>query len=276
MNLLQSLILGLIQGLTEFLPVSSSGHLVLFENLFGLESAESSNLFFDVLLHFGTLIAVVIAFRKDIAELIHVFVEMFRKGDPNRQRDLFKRRMILMLLVATLPLVLIMPIKDVFEGARAYPWIVGIALIITAGLLFFSDRVKKGNKDEKNATVFDALLVGVMQALAVTPGISRSGSTISMGVFRGFERNFAVKFSFILSLPAVLGATLLETKDAIEAGIDFSLMPIYLAGMLVAGVSGFFAIKLVKYIANKGKFGWFAIYCAAAGIITIIVSLIQK
>ncbi len=274
MNLIQSIILGLIQGLTEFLPVSSSGHLVIFENLFKLESAESSNLFFDVLLHFGTLVAVVIAFRQDIAELLRAFFGMFRRGDPNRQRDLFSRRLILMLVVGTLPLLAIMPVKDVIEGARAYPWIVGIALFVTAGLLFLADRVGKGRKTEKNATMLDALLIGLMQAVAVTPGISRSGSTISMGVFRGFERNFAVKFSFLLSLPAVLGATLLETADAVKTGIDWTLMPVYLAGMVTAGVSGFFAIKLVRYIANKGKFGWFAVYCAAAGIAAIVISFI--
>lgn len=273
MNLIQSLFLGLVQGLTEFLPVSSSGHLVLFENLFNVEGAESSMLF-DVLLHFGTLIAVVIAFRKDIVELWRAFVEMFRKGDPHKKRDHDKRRLILMILIGTLPLFVIMPFKDYLEQVRAFPWIVGIALLVTALLLFLSDRVKRGTKTEKTATMVDALIVGVMQAIAVMPGVSRSGSTISMGVFRGFDRNFAVRFSFLMSLPAVLGATLLEVTDALKENIDWSLLPIYLAGMVVAGVSGFFAIKLVRYIANKGKFGWFAIYCAVVGVVTIVVSLI--
>lgn len=273
MKLIHSIILGLIQGLTEFLPVSSSGHLVLFENLFGLESAENSNLFFDVLLHFGTLVAVVIAFRQDILELLRAFLGMFRRGDPNRERDIAPRRMILLLLVATLPLVAVLPFKDYLEGIRAYPWAVGIALVVTAVLLLLSDRFTRGKKTERSASILDALLVGAMQAVAVTPGISRSGSTITMGVFRGFARDFAVRFSFILSLPAVLGATILETADAIEAGIDWAQMPIYLVGMVVAGVSGFFAIKLVRWIAAKANFKWFALYCAIAGVTAIVVSI---
>lgn len=273
MKLIHSIILGLIQGLTEFLPVSSSGHLVLFENLFGLESAENSNLFFDVLLHFGTLIAVIIAFRRDILELLRAFFGMFSRGDANRERDIAPRRMILLLLVATLPLAAVLPFKSHLEGIRAYPWAVGIALIVTAALLFLSDRFTRGKKTERSAGILDALLVGAMQAVAVTPGISRSGSTITMGVFRGFTRDFAVRFSFILSLPAVLGATILETADAIEAGIDWAQMPIYLVGMAVAGISGFFAIKLVRWIAAKANFKWFALYCAIAGVTAIVVSI---
>ena len=282
MSLIKSLLLGLVQGLAEFLPISSSGHLVLLETLFGFE--DGGDLFFDVLLHFATLIAVFVAYRKEVLEMIREFFAFLAvcigkggKGARETKEEVPPaRRLILLIILATLPLVLVLPVKDVLESARAYPWIVGIALLATGCILFFSDRYGKthrGRKTERSATWKDALLVGVMQAVAVMPGVSRSGSTISMGIFRGFERNFAVRFSFLLSIPAVLGATLVETVDAVQAGIQWNLVPLYLAGMLVAGVSGYFAIKLVRYITNKGKFGWFAFYCWAVGLITVIASL---
>jgi undecaprenyl-diphosphatase len=281
LNIFIALLLGLIQGIAEFLPISSSGHLVLFSNLFGLESAGESNLFFDVLLHFGTLIAVFVYYRKDIAEMISEFFgwigDLF-KGAGKRDRRPVEvppaRRLIFLIIVATLPLFLVLPIKDLLEGIRTRPALVGVALIVTGLVLFLSDRIAKGRKTERSATWLDALFVGVCQAIAVTPGISRSGSTISAGLFCGFERKFAVRFSFLMSLPAVLAATAVTFLDALKAGIDTSLVPIYLAGMAVAGVSGYFAIKLINYIAEKSRFGFFAYYCWAAGVISIIAALL--
>jgi len=278
MTLFKSIILGIIQGLAEFLPISSSGHLVLFETLFGFE--DGGDMFFDVLLHLGTLAAVFVVYRRDIADIIREFFAMLgsfaRKGGAREGRTVPARRMILLIIAATLPLAAVLPIKDVLEKSRAFPWIVGCALICTGLLLFASDKAARGHKTEREAKFTDALAVGAMQAIAVMPGISRSGSTISMSVFRGFDRAFAVRFSFLMSIPAVLGAALIETVDALQAGIDWSLMPIYFAGMAVAAVSGYFAIRLIKYIADKGKFGWFAYYCWAAGLVTIIVSLVSK
>ena len=179
----------------------------------------------------------------------------------------------MMIIVATRPLFAILPIKSKVDALFGNSIFVSCALIVTGFLLFFSDRMARGRKTERTATVLDALLVGCAQALGTLPGISRSGITISAGMLRGYDRTFAVRFSFLMSLPAVFGATLLELIDAVQAGIDTSLLPVYLVGMLVAGVVGYFAIRLVNLLAGKGKFGAFAYYCWAAGAISLAASL---
>jgi len=294
LNIFHAVILGLIQGLAEFLPISSSGHLVLFSNLFGLESAEESNLFFDVLVHLGTLAAVLIVYRKEIAEMVREFFSLIRELFGSRRRNISAapeedpvhnyrgesrrsvhpaRRLIFLIIVATLPLFLILPVKGYIEGMRTRPILVGAALLLTGVILYLSDRISKGRKTERSATWLDALFVGICQAFAVTPGISRSGTTIAGGLFAGFDRKFAVRFSFLMSIPTVIAATLLTFMDALKAGVDTSMIPVYLTGMVVAGVSGFFAIKLLSYLTAKGKFGSFAWYCWAAGLVTIITVL---
>ena len=154
-------------------------------------------------------------------------------------------------------------------------YFIGGALIVTGILLFASDRVRHGHKTEKTATLLDALLVGIGQAIALCPGISRSGMTITAGCFTGFERKFAVRFAFLLSIPAVLGANILTLKDALETNIDWASVPVYLIGVVVAAVSGYASIRLLRYVADKGRFGAFAYYCWAVGLLTIVVQLIK-
>ena len=149
-----------------------------------------------------------------------------------------------------------------------------MALLLTGFLLFWSDRMDKGKKTAKSATMLDALLVGVGQAIAVVPGLSRSGTTISAGLVRGFSRKFAVRFSFLMSIPAVLGANILSIAGAVQEGIDTSLLPAYFIGTAVAAVSGYFAIGLVNLLTNKGKFGNFAYYCWGIGAAAVVASLI--
>ena len=148
-------------------------------------------------------------------------------------------------------------------------------MLFVVSLLFFSDRMTRGNKDLRSATILDVLVVGVGQALAVVPGLSRSGTTIAAGMTRGFSREFAVKFSFLLSIPAVLGANILSLVDAVQEGIDWSLMPMYLVGVVVAAVSGYLSIRLLKFITQRGSFGGFSYYCWGAGLVTLILSLIK-
>ena len=276
MTYLSAIILGLVQGVAEFLPISSSGHLSIFQQFFQLVDVEHDHMLFDVLLHLGTLVAVFIAYRKDIAELLREFFSMvhLRRLPAGTKPDVPARRMILMIIVATLPLFLVLPVKDHVETLYRNTFFIAFALILTGFLLFLSDRMTHGTKNARNATMLDAFLVGVAQAVAVVPGLSRSGTTISAGLARGYERTFAVKFSFLLSIPAVLGANLLSIIDAAKAGIDSSLLPVYLVGVLVAMVSGYAAISLLKYIARKGRFGGFAYYCWGAGIVTLILSLV--
>lgn len=152
---------------------------------------------------------------------------------------------------------------------------IGAALIVTGMLLYFSDRFAKGRKNEKNMTVVDALLVGAAQAVAVVPGLSRSGTTISAGMARGFDRTFAVRFSFLMSIPTVLAATLLQVIDAVQVGLGGLSIWACLLGMVVAGVCGYFAIRLLKFIAEKNRFGGFAYYCWAAGLVALILSLVS-
>ena len=272
MSYLNAILLGLIQGLAEFLPISSSGHLSIFQNFLNIEGAD---LFFDVLLHLGTLIAVFIAYRKEIIELVRDFLSMFNRNQTEGESRAARpnRRMVLLLIVATLPLLLVLPVKDKLESLYTNTFFIGFALIVTGLILFFADRVPKGRKSENNATLVDALIVGVGQALAVVPGLSRSGTTISAGLSRRFDREFAIRFSFLLSIPAVLGANLLSLIDAVKEGVNWSLMPKYLIGMIVAGVSGYFAIRLLRYITQKSKFGVFAYYCWGVGLVTLILSL---
>ncbi len=268
--------MGLLQGITEFLPVSSSGHLSLFQNFFGGKGPDN---LFNVLLHFATLLAVCVVYRRDIAEM---FLEFFRGVkdlcSPGRRKEKVPpaRRLILMLILGTLPLLIVLPFKDAVEQLGGNTLFIGCALLVTGLLLFASDRFAQGKKNEGAMTVPDALFIGCAQALAVVPGLSRSGTTISAGVSRGLARPFAVRFSFLLSLPAVLGATLLEVLDVVKEGVDTALVPQYLVGMAVAAVSGYFAIGLVKLLADKGKFGAFAYYCWAVGALTILATFLVK
>lgn len=276
MSYLQAIILGLVQGITEFLPVSSSGHLAILQSFFGLESTEN-HLLFDVLLHLGTLGAVLITYWGDIAGLTREGLVQLHLKKPRRGQkpDPLRQRMILFILLATLPLVLVVFLRKAVASLYENTFFIGFALLVTGGLLFAADRLGHGTKNERNATLGSVMLVGLSQALATVPGLSRSGTTISVGMFCGFERSFAVKFSFLLSVPAVLGANLLTFIDAVQAGIDFSLLPVYLVGVLAAFVSGFFAISFLRILVQKSRFGSFAYYCWGAGLVTLILSLVS-
>ena len=298
MNMIMSVLMGVVQGIAEFLPISSSGHLTLFQTFFGMEDEESKNMLFTVLLHFGTFLSVCVYYWRDVLDMIREFfllvwglIQIARDGirglmgkEPLRREKPEghippARRMVLLIVVATLPLFVIVPVNGLLEQAFSNSVLVSLALLFTGCILFFSDRLARGHKTAKNATVTDALLVGCAQAVAIIPGISRSGATISAGMLRGFDRNFAVRFSFLMSLPAVVGATLLELKDAATAP-DFAeqvvpLLPVYLVGVVVSAVVGYFAIRLVKSLADKGKFGSFAYYCWAVGAVSLIAGILK-
>ena len=279
MSFFHSILLGLIQGIAEFLPISSSGHLAIAEHLLGLKDAGAVPEFYDVLLHLGTLLAVFVAYWPEIRDIILEFFRGIRDiahhSTPTPVPP--ARRMILLIIVATLPLFVVLPIKDKVESLSGSRMVfIGLALLVTGVLLFASDRVRRGRKNEASATMLDALLVGVGQAIATMPGISRSGMTITAGCFVGYERRFAVRFSFLMSIPAILGANILSLKDAVDAGIDWSQLPVYLVGVITAAVVGYLCIRLLKMIADKGKFGFFAYYCWVVGALTLILNFILK
>ena len=277
MTLFSSVLLGVIQGVTEFLPVSSSGHLAIAEHLLNVSGVSSVPPFFDVLLHLGTLFAVFAAYWEDIRDMILEFFygvsDLVHRTTPSRVPP--ARRMILLIIVGTLPLFAVLPIKDTIESLGDNMYFVAFALLATGCLLFASDRVRRGRKTEKSATMLDALLVGVGQAVATCPGISRSGTTITAGCFVGFDRKFAVRYSFLMSIPAILGANILSLKDALEGEILWAEVPVYLVGVAVSAVVGYACIRLIKLVADKGKFGFFAYYCWLAGIVTLALIFTQ-
>ena len=276
MTYLMSAVLGFLQGVAEFLPISSSGHLSLFQHFFGMEEPDSM---FNILLHFATLIAVCVYYFQDVVEMIVEFlrgVAALFSRTPSRGNPPEGRRLVLLVIVGTLPLFAVLPVESKIEMLGGSPVFVSCALLVTGCVLFLSDRYGGGRKTAKNATIKDALLVGLAQGVATIPGLSRSGCTISAGMAMGFQRKFAVRYSFLLSLPAVFGATLLKVIKTIKAAEPLAegILPKYLLGMAVAGVVGYFSVRLVDLLASKGKFGAFAWYCWGAGLIFLVLSLV--
>ena len=264
------IIQGIIQGLTEFLPISSSGHLSVAQHFLGIEEA---GLLISIVLHLGTLVAVFIAFYKDIWGLIKEFFLTFRdiftgRFSWNNMND--SRRMLFMVIIATLLLVPAYFVKDFFTCMEGDGDIIfeGCAFMFTALLLFLSDACVKGFKTGKDMKVREAVAVGLFQCVALFPGVSRSGSTITTGLFCGLTRETAVKFSFILGIPAILGGSVLEIKDALESGTEFNI-PVLLIGFIVAAAVGVLSIKLVSLVTQKNKFKWFGVYVLILGLLCV-------
>ena len=270
----QAILLGIVQGFAEFLPISSSGHLAVLQNFLAIGDMEN-HLLFDVLLHLGTLGAVLLAFWGDIRGLWNEGLRMvhLKKTRRGEKPDALKRRTIWFLIAATLWLIPAAVLNNVVESLYQNTFFIGFAFLATGVLLFAADRMGHGNKNERGATLGDAIVVGIAQMIAVVPGLSRSGTTISAGLLRGFDRNFAVKFSFLLSIPAVLGANLVSLVKAFAAGVDWSSVPKYLVGVLAAFLAGYAAIYALRLVVQRGKFGGFAYYCWGAGLVTLILSL---
>lgn len=271
MSFWEAVFCGIIQGLTEFLPVSSSGHLALAHSFFGMTGADSC-LSFDILLHLATLAVVFIVYHKDIFGLCTAFFTMLRKlcGGHFRISSLNEaERMALLLIAATLPLAGAFFVKDCSEWLSAYPKAVGVLLIANGILLLTADRfsAKKGNR---LLSVRGALGVGIFQLFATLPGISRSGSTISGGMLFGLSRENAVKFSFLMSVPAIIGANIVNIPEALSTPVEEQVLGYYAVGMVAALISGFAAMKFLSYISAKEKFGFFAYYCMAVGASAIL------
>lgn len=277
MTILEAILQGLIQGFTEFLPVSSSGHLSLFQHFFGLDGEGAMQM--TLVLHLGTLVAVVAAFYKKFIILIKeallmvkdIFTGKFKWKEMNGDR-----RFIMMLIVSILPLFAFYIFNDFFEMLASDDDIIveGCAFLYTATILFLSDRCVKGNKTEGEATVPNALTIGIFQCIALVPGISRSGSTISAGIFSGLRRESAVEYSFILGSPIILAGALLEMGDVGTAVDTIGLVPM-LVGFVTAAVAGIAAIKLIKWLVAKDRFKIFAYYTFALGIAVLAIGVCE-
>ena len=270
MEYISIIIQGIIQGLTEFLPISSSGHLSVAQHFLG---TEETGLLISIVLHLGTLVAVFIAFYKDIWGIIKEFFltigDIFTgKFSWRNMND--SRRMLFMVIIATLLLVPAYFVKDFFTCMEGDGDIIfeGCAFMFTALLLFLSDACVKGFKTGKDMKIRDAIAVGLFQCVALFPGVSRSGSTITAGLFCGLTRETAVKFSFILGIPAILGGSVLEIKDAFESGTEFDI-PLLLVGFAAAAAVGVLSIKLVSLVTKKNKFKWFGVYVLILGLLCV-------
>lgn len=248
MNAFQAILLGLIQGLCEFLPVSSSGHLVLFQQILGVDDP---GILLDTLLHVGTLIAIFVVFRRDIWDMIKKPLS----------------RPVYLLVVATVPAVIAtVLLGDFFELAFTGAFL-GLGFLITSIILFVSGK-KQGQVREMS--YIDALVMGCFQAFAILPGVSRSGSTISGGLFRGLDREQAAKFSFLMSVPAIAGSVVLQLIDILQGNAAaLPVIPVLL-GMLAAAASSLFAIKFMLFIVKRTDLKWFSLYTAILGVLVCL------
>lgn len=275
---LQAAIMGLVQGLTEFLPVSSSGHLVLAKFILGAETDTSA--LFEVLLHVGTLAAVFAVYYKDVWNLIKEGILLiidgvlwiFRKKEFRLYPE---RKMVVMVILVSIPtavLGLLMEkfLEDIFLSSILA---VGLALLITGTVLLLISKIPAGHKKIGEMKTRDALFIGVVQGIATIPGISRSGSTISAGLFCGLDREFAIRFSFLMSIPAILGAAFLKLLKVSSADLALNIGP-YLLGTVIAALVGYLCIRWLLSLLKKNQFHYFGYYCLAVGCIAIIRSII--
>lgn len=276
MSILSAIFLGFVQGVAEFLPISSSGHLAVLQNVFHMQTAEEGHMFFDVLLHLGTVVSIVIVYWKDIVNIVRDTLDFLRSArfsDPQARKEHPGGRFLLMIIIGTLPLFLVLPFHDRLEQLYYSTAFIGAAFILTGCVLFVSDKMAPGRKNERTMRVTDALIIGVCQAIAIIPGISRSGSTITAGIATGQSRGYAMKYSLLMSVPAVLGANLLSLIKALKNHVDWSNLPAYIVGTVVAMAVGYVSILLLQRLLKKGKFGKFAYYMWGVGVFTLIASL---
>lgn len=277
MSILSAIFQAIIQGLTEFLPVSSSGHLSIFQHLTGMSG--EGTLMFSAILHLGTLVAVFVCFWNQIFALIVEFFSMIK--DIFTGKFSFKnmepaRRVIFMFVISTAVLIPFYLCKGFFESFSEDTSIFaeGICFLYTSAILFMADRTQKGTKNITDVNAKDAVTIGFFQSIALLPGVSRSGSTISAGIFSGLKREEAVSYSFILGIPAILGGCLVEVKDGLAAETSISFVNC-LIGFIVSAIVGLLAIKLVQWLMRSDKFKIFYIYTAILGIAVLGIAIAE-
>ena len=273
MDIFQAIIIGLVQGLTEFLPVSSSAHLIFAQQALGVSDV---GLAFDVLMHVGTLVAVIVYFFNDIVNMIKGFLlSLVDLKDGNFIREIKKdpyKKLAWLTILATIPVGVVgVLFNDIIESMFQGLTIPAFLLLVTGCLLYVSQRMNTGRIDVRNMTIKEALIMGCGQALAILPGLSRSGTTIAAGLFAGLDKEFAAKFSFILSIPAILGAAVFQLKDLSGGNIEIGAC---IAGFVVAVISGYLAISVLLKIVREKSLDIFAYYCWIVGLIVLIGSLI--
>lgn len=269
MSILQAFILGLVQGATEFLPISSSGHLVLVPWLLGW--GDINDLTFDTTVHLGTLVAVLIYFRSDVLAILQGVLKTLRQRNLNDVNG----RLGWFILLGTVPAAVAgVLLEDFFEQLFGSPTIVSILLLVTGALLFFSERVAQRLREAESVSWSDSLMIGVAQAAAIAPGISRSGATIAAGLALGLKREAAARFSFLLALPIIAGAGLLKLIEALQTGVLSGQGSILVIGFITAAVSGYACIHfLLAYLRQRSLY-IFTAYCWIFGAFCLVISLL--
>lgn len=275
MTLIQAIILGIFQGISEFLPISSSGHLVILQHFFGIKEG---NLFFTEMLHFGTLISIVIVYFNDIIKIIVEFFKMLGSGIKNKKFKIVNdyQKLALLIIIGSIPTAIIgFLFEDFFKKLYSSSILpIGVAFLITGLLLWIANKKPHENKKVSNMTILDSLTIGIFQGIAIIPGISRSGSTIVAGLLRGLDRSLATEFSFLLALPATFGAGLFGITDVIKTGSAAVIDGPLIIGILLSTIVGVFAIKFLIKMLKKDKLHYFSYYLWIIGFITIISHLI--
>ncbi len=275
MSYFEAVVLGLVQGLAEFLPISSSGHLALIQQYFGI--SDDKVLLFAVLLHVGTLISVFIVYWKDIWELLVelcLTIKDLCSGKGLRLAERPVRKLGVMIIVATIPTAIIgLLFSDFFDSLYTSVIPIGVGLIITGFLLVFAERMGEGNRGIQQMNFRNAIFIGIVQGVAICPGISRSGSTLFGSLICNLDRKFAVKFVFLISIPSIMGSAILETPAAIDAGVTAAEVGPILVGMLVAAVSGLIAIKTMIKIVSDKKLSYFSYYVWVLGLIVVLYGI---
>ena len=275
-DLFLALLLGLVQGLTEFFPISSSAHLYAIPYLFSINDPLLSSRAFGAVLHLGTLGAVLVALRQDVARLASCALTLLfslgrRRGDPADER------LILAIAVGTVPAVLVgLVAGDFLDSSVRTPIVVAVAVLAGAALLWFADRTHSLQRPLTGIAALDGVVIGMAQALALVPGISRSGATISGGLLLGFSRDAAARISFLMGIPAIAGAGLLELRAVLQGGGDLQrATPLLLIGLIASFISGLIAIRLLIRLLNGGKLWSFALYRVGFAVLLVLVALLR-
>lgn len=269
MNIVRALVLGIVQGATEFVPISSSAHLVLVPWL--LDWPEPG-LAFDTIVHWGTLVAVLAFFWRDFVALAEAWARSLVERNLNQP----EARLAWLIIVSTMPAALIGFLwKDFFESLFSSPALVAALLLVTGTILTLSERLGKRQRSMGDLSWLDSVLIGLAQALAIAPGISRSGATIAMGLLRGVKREAAARYSFLLSTPIILGAGLAQLIELFQAGAAGTQWPPLIVGFLTAATSGYLCIKFFLAYLQRGRLYVFAIYCWLAGVVSLAIFLMR-
>ena len=277
MSIINALFFGFIQGLTEYIPVSSSAHLSVLFSLFGINASGFNTDAFVAFTHFGTMIAAFILYAREFAEILFQSLEFIAAagGQEGRQRKVFPAvRLMVMMLFAMLPLLLILPLNDYFFRLGENTAVIGAMLILNGTVLAISDRLQEGKKAERSMGIYDALIIGICQAVSAIPGISRTGTVYTAGIATGHSRSFAAKFAVMLSVPVIFFSNIFRLFHAASSSFSLTDLGPCFAGMAAAIVGGILSIRVFRALVKNRQFHSAGYYCWVAGVLTIILTMI--